>query len=402
MISKITQSVFGFRKRFFILMSEFKLNPNHSLFTKHFISLYKKKSLLKPGKNIIFYILSLIYGGLTTIRNCFFDWGILKQHSFDLPVISIGNLAVGGTGKTPHTEFLIRLLSEKFRTAVLSRGYRRKTTNFVLADTNSTAQSIGDEPFQIFSKFQNVTVAVDEKRVRGIQNLLKIHPDVQVIILDDGFQHRPIKPGLSILLTDYTNLYADDYMLPYGTLREYKTNSKRTDMVVVTKCPEEIQPDECKSIAAKLALKSHQQLFFSTFEYRQIYPVFPEVIRKPVAEITSETAVLLVTGIVKPQPILDWLKKKTQKVKTRFYPDHHDFDKKDISEIEKDFIDIQGDKLILTTEKDAARLKSNPDLTEKIMKSLYALPLEVKILNNEQDIFIQKIQDYVRKNSGNC
>ena len=358
--------------------------------------------MAKPHKNIVFYLLSVLYGIVTETRNRMFDRGILKQHSFDLPVISIGNLAVGGTGKTPHTEFLIRLLSEKFRTAVLSRGYRRKTTNFVLADTNSTAQSIGDEPFQIFGKFPQVTVAVDEKRVRGIQNLLKIHPDVQVIILDDGFQHRYVKPGLSILLTDYTNLYADDYMLPYGTLREYKTNSKRTDMVVVTKCPEETQPDECKSIAAKLALKSHQQLFFSTFEYGQIYPVFPEVIRKPVAEITSETAVLLVTGIVKPQPMLDWLKKNTQKVKTRFYPDHYDFDKKDISEIEKDFIDIQGDKLILTTEKDAARLKSNPDLTEKIMKSLYALPLEVKILNNEQDIFIQKIQDYVRKNSGNC
>ena len=358
--------------------------------------------MLKPGKNIIFYILSLIYGSLTTIRNCFFDWGILKQHSFDMPVISIGNLAVGGTGKTPHTEFLIRQLSEKFRTAVLSRGYRRKTTNFVLADTNSTAQSIGDEPFQIFGKFPQVTVAVDEKRVRGIQNLLKIHPDVQVIILDDGFQHRYVKPGLSILLTDYANLYTDDYMLPYGTLREFKTNSKRADMVVITKCPEETQPDECKSIAAKLALKPHQKLFFSTFKYGQIYPVLPEVIRKPMPEIRSETAVLLVTGIVKPQPMLDWLKKKTQKVKTRFYPDHHDFDKKDISEIEKDFIDIQGDKLILTTEKDAARLKSNPDLTEKIKKSLYALPLEVKILNNEQDIFIQKIQDYVRKNSGNC
>ena len=355
-----------------------------------------------PDKNIVFYLLSLLYGIVTEVRNRMFDWGVLKQHSFDLPIISIGNLAVGGTGKTPHTEFLIQHLSEQFQIAVLSRGYRRETAGFVLADKSSTAQSIGDEPFQLFSKFPDVGVAVDEKRVRGIENLLKTKPDIQVIMLDDAFQHRHVRPGLSILLTDYANLYTDDFMLPYGTLREYRKNSKRADMVVVTKCPEDIQPDEYKSIAWKLKLRQHQQLFFSAFEYGQIYPVFPEVIRKPMPEIRSETAVLLVTGIVKPQPMLDWLKKKTQKVKTKFYPDHHPFNKKDISEIEKDFIDLRGDKLILTTEKDAARLKSNPDLTEKIMKSLYALPLEVKILNNEQDIFIQKIQDYVRKNSGNC
>ena len=354
-----------------------------------------------PDKNIVFYLLSLLYGIVTEVRNRMFDWGVLKQHSFDLPIISIGNLAVGGTGKTPHTEFLIRQLSEKFKTAVLSRGYRRETKGFVLADESITAQSIGDEPFQLFSKFPDVGVAVDEKRVRGIENLLKTKPDIQVIMLDDAFQHRHVRPGLSILLTDYANLYTDDFMLPYGTLREYRKNSKRADMVVVTKCPEDIQPDEYKSIAWKLKLRQHQQLFFSAFEYGQIYPVFPEMIRKPMPEITSDIAVLMFTGIVKPELMLNWLKKNTQKVKTRFYPDHHHFDKKDIAEIEKDFIDLQGDKLILTTEKDAARLKSNPHLTDKMKKNLYALPLEVKILNNEQDRFIQKIQDYVRKNSGN-
>lgn len=354
-----------------------------------------------PDKNIVFYLLSLLYGIVTEVRNRMFDWGVLKQHSFDLPIISIGNLAVGGTGKTPHTEFLIRQLSEKFKTAVLSRGYRRETAGFVLADKNSTAKTIGDEPFQLFSKLPDVAVAVDEKRVRGIENLLKTKPDIQVIMLDDAFQHRHVRPGLSILLTDYANLYTDDFMLPYGALREYRKNSKRADMVVVTKCPEDIQPDEYKSIAWKLKLRQHQQLFFSAFEYGQIYPVFPEMIRKPMPEITSETAVLMFTGIVKPELMLNWLKKNTQKVKTRFYPDHHHFDKKDIAEIEKDFIDLQGDKLILTTEKDAARLKSNPHLTDKMKKNLYALPLEVKILNNEQDRFIQKIQDYVRKNSGN-
>ena len=355
----------------------------------------------QPHKNIVFYFLSLVYGIITEFRNWFFDIGILPGKSFSLPIISIGNLAVGGTGKTPHTEFLIKHLSEEFKTAVLSRGYRRKTTGFVLANKNSSAQSIGDEPYQIFSKFPDMTVAVDEKRVRGIENLLKTKSETQVIFLDDAFQHRHVKPGLSIMLTDYANLYTDDFMLPYGTLREYKTNSKRADIVVVTKCPEDFHFDDCKAIAGKLKLRQHQQLFFSTFVYGQIYPIFPELISKPILDITSQMAVLLVTGIVKPQPMLNWLKKKTQNVKTKFYPDHHNFNERDILNIENDFINLQGNKLILTTEKDAARIKSNAYLSDQIRKNLYALPLEVKILNNEQDIFIQKIQDYVRKNSGN-
>jgi len=357
--------------------------------------------LPKPDRNIVFYVFSLIYGGLTAIRNGLFDWGILNQRSFDLPVISIGNLAVGGTGKTPHTEFIIQQLSKNFKIAVLSRGYKRATKGFVLADKNCTAKTIGDEPYQLFGKFPAITVAVDEKRVRGVEQLLKQKPDTELILLDDAFQHRHIKPGLSVLLTDFSKLYTDDFMLPYGSLREYPKNSNRANMIIVTKCPENIKAEDSKTIADKLKPAEHQSLFFSTFDHGKIHPVYPDIIGKPATEINNTTSVLLLTGIENPQPMLEWVQKKTLRVTTKFFPDHHDFSVNDITDIEQDLAVLKDDKFILTTEKDAARLKSNPYLTAAIKENLYTLPLEVKILNNEQNTFIQKIQDYVSKNSGN-
>ncbi len=358
-------------------------------------------ALIKVNKNIIFKVFSLIYGAVTEIRNSFFDLGILKTKSFDLPIISIGNLAVGGTGKTPHTEFLIQQVSKNFKIAVLSRGYKRETRGFVLADKNSTAKTIGDEPYQLFGKFPAITVAVDEKRVRGVEQLLKQKPDTELILLDDAFQHRYIKPGLSVLLTDFSKLYTDDFMLPYGSLREYPKNSYRADIIIVTKCPENMKAEDCKDITNKLKPAKHQSLFFSAFNYGKIYPVYPDIISKPAMEINNATSVLLLTGIENPQPMLEWVQKKTSRVTTKFFPDHHDFSVNDITDIEKDFAVLKEGKFILTTEKDAARLKSNPYLTATIKENLYALPLEVKILNNEQDTFIKKIQDYVSKNSGN-
>ena len=357
--------------------------------------------MAKPHKNIVFYLLSVLYGIVTEARNRMFDRGILKQHSFDLPIISIGNLAVGGTGKTPHTEFIIQQLSKNIKIAVLSRGYKRATKGFVLAGKESTAKTIGDESFQIFSKFPEVTVAVDEKRVRGIGRLMEQCPEIKAIILDDAYQHRHVKAGLSVLLTDYSALYADDFILPYGNLREHKNNSNRADIIVVTKCPDEIQHEEFSKIEQKLNPATHQQLFFSRFEYGNIYPVFSEGKNLSLEKTGEGMAILLVTGIVSPTPLLNYLKNFTTKITTKFFPDHHDFSKNELYDIEKEFEKMTGFKIILTTEKDAARLKSNPYLTEKLKKNLYALPLEVKISNNEQDKFIQKIQDYVRKNSGN-
>ena len=355
--------------------------------------------MAKPNKNIVYYVLSLLYGNVTEIRNRMFDKGILKSKSFDVPVISVGNLAVGGTGKTPHTEFLLQNLSNKFKMAVLSRGYRRTTKGFVLADKNSSAATIGDESFQIYSKFPNVTVAVDEKRAHGIEEILKLKTDTELIILDDAFQHRYVKPGLSILLTDYSNLYVNDSMMPYGNLREWKSNSRRADFVLVTKCPPETQNSDFKIIKQKLSLKQHQKLFFSAFEYGEIYPVFGK--NGEITEIDAETTVFLLTGIVKPQPMADYLLNFTEKTMPYFFPDHHDFTPNELEEMDRHFEKIKGKKLILTTEKDAARLKSIDFLSERIKENLFALPLEVKILNNEQDIFIQKIENYVRENSRN-
>ncbi len=353
----------------------------------------------KPHRNIALYPISLLYGVITGVRNFLFNKKMLRSVGFETPVISVGNLAVGGTGKTPHTEFILRNLGKKYKLAVVSRGYKRATKGFILADKESSAVKIGDEPYQIYSKFPDVKVAVDEKRVHGIRQLLKLFPDTEAIILDDAFQHRYVKPGLSILLTDFSNLYSDDVMLPYGTLREWKHNSKRADIILVTKCPAGVQKTDFNLISDKLGIKPHQELFFSSFEYRKIYPVFPGFAHAKL--IDTETSVLLITGIVKPEPIVGHLQNFTKNIQPYFFPDHHEFTKNELEKIEKEFECLIGNKIIITTEKDAARFKSNAYLSNLLMQNLYALPLEVKILNNEQDIFIQKIENYVRNNSTN-
>lgn len=355
--------------------------------------------MAKPHKNSAYYLLSLLYGGVTEFRNFLFDRKILRSVKFDMPIICVGNLAVGGTGKTPHVEFLLRILNKNHTTAVLSRGYKRLTKGFILADEKSDAKQIGDEPFQIFSKFPETRVAVDEKRVHGVQELLSQSPDTEVIILDDAFQHRHIQAGLNILLTDYNLLFTDDSMLPYGTLREFPKNSKRADIIIVTKCPADFQPSDKNVFRKKLGLNASQELYFSTYEYGVVYPVFNN---NPISlKINTEMTVLLITGIENPEPMRQYLKKTTNIVIDFRFPDHHDFSENDLHEIDKKFQEMQGEKIILTTEKDAARLKSNPSVSEMIKNNIFALPLEVKILNNEEEKFINKIYDYVRKNSTN-
>lgn len=351
--------------------------------------------MAKPHKNIVFYLLSLLYAGVTQLRNLLFDKKILRSVKFSVSVIGVGNLAVGGTGKTPHTEFLLRILKD-YRTAVLSRGYKRHTRGFVLAGEKSDAGHIGDEPFQIFSKFPKTVVAVDEKRVHGVEELMKRFPETEIIILDDAFQHRHIQAGLNILLTDYKLLFTNDNMLPYGTLRELPKNSERADVVVITKCPAGADLDESR-YRRQLNLLSHQELYFSAFEYGSICPVFPD---NPVSvRLNSEVTVLLVTGIENPEPMSQYLKQTVGSFVELTFPDHHNFSKRDLGEIEKKFYEITGEKFILTTEKDAARLKSNRFVSEAIKNNIFALPLEVKILNDKHEKFIHKIYDYVRKNS---
>jgi len=359
-----------------------------------------KLILQKTWRRILLAPFSLIYGSITTIRNWLFDKEILSSKTFDLPIISIGNLAVGGTGKTPHVEFLLSFLKHDLKMAVLSRGYKRKTK-----DSESTYNEIGDEPYQIAAKNLDVIVAVDEKRVHGVNQLIAQFPELQTIILDDAFQHRQIKPGLSILLTDINNMYTSDSHLPGGNLRERRNGALRADMIVITKCPLDLKPIEIRLIEKDFTLKPYQSLFFSSFEYSEIQPVFPELIIEKwnFSKISNlDTSVLLITGIVSPLAILEHIQNYTNKVEKIFYPDHYSFQKSDFIKIEKLFLNIQTQfKLIIVTEKDAARLISNPNLPATLKPYLYVIPIKVKILNNQEEVFKQKIINYVTEDSRN-
>lgn len=348
------------------------------------------------------YPLSWLYGLGVCLRNKLFDWGWLRSKSFDVPVICVGNLAVGGTGKTPHTEYLIKLLlREKLHVATLSRGYKRKSKGYVLATPGSDARQIGDEPYQIKNKFPDVRVAVDEDRCHGIGQLLKLdNPPVDAVLLDDAYQHRYVKAGLNILLTDFHRLLCDDILLPAGRLREPASGKHRAQIVIVTKCPETIKPIDFNIIAKRLHLFPYQQLYFSGFRYGKLMPLFPE--KAGSRTLKKDGQVLLVTGIASPAPLVQEVEKHAAHVRLLAFDDHHDFSPKDLQQVEEQFLQLEdGKRLIITTEKDAARLKSHPALSEALKPHIYVLPIEIEFLQNQQDIFNQNIIGYVRKDSRN-
>jgi len=349
--------------------------------------------------------LSLIYGLVTGLRNWLFDQEILKSTSFEIPIISVGNIAVGGTGKTPHAEFILSVLQSEWKLALLSRGYKRLTKGFRLATNDVSNLTIGDEPFQIFSKFPNVAVAVDEKRVNGVKKLQELIPDLQAIVLDDAFQHRYIQAGLSILLTDYSNLYSRDYVMPVGDLREWKSASKRADIVVVTKCPIDIKPIDLRVIETELNIENNQCLFFSSFIYDELIPVFPDSIDEILTynQLQKDSiSVLLVAGIVSPEPIMENLRKYNLNFTTLIFPDHYTFQVKDFLSIQKKYDALNTDKkIILLTEKDAARIVANPSFPASLKSSIYAIPIRVQILQNKETIFNQKLKNYVVENTRN-
>ncbi|HLP05490.1 MAG TPA: tetraacyldisaccharide 4'-kinase [Paludibacter sp.] len=356
-------------------------------------------------KYIFLYPLSLIYGLVVGIRNFFFDKGILPTTGFGIPVISVGNLAVGGTGKTPHTEYILSLLEGEYKLAVLSRGYKRKTRGFYLADSQSGYSTLGDEASQVHRKFPHVAVAVDEKRVRGINNLAKLVDDLGVVVLDDAFQHRYVQPGLSILLTDYANLYSHDHLLPAGRLREWSGGSKRADLIVVTKCPDEIKPIDMRLIETELKPENNQLLFFSRYVYDELAPLFPEAILLKHTYGTLrdlQAHVLLVAGIVSPRPIIEQLETYTQAIQSLLFNDHHDFKPRDFLAMQAAFDKIDSEsKIILLTEKDAARIISNPAYPEELKPYTFVVPIRVEILNGKETLFTQKIKSYVVENSRN-
>ncbi|RZK11964.1 MAG: tetraacyldisaccharide 4'-kinase [Flavobacterium sp.] len=311
---------------------------------------------------------SILYGFITSFRNFLFDKKILKSYSFDLPIIAVGNLSVGGTGKTPQIEYLIRLLSDNYKVATLSRGYKRKSEGFVLADKNANAEILGDEPFQFYQKFPNVQVAVDANRKNGIEQLLNQNTKPEIILLDDAFQHRKVTAGFYILLTAYNDLYADDFILPTGNLRESRSGAKRANIIIVTKCPATISPEEQKSIRSKLKLAQNQELYFTYIDYDTA--IYSEEKQLQVSDI-KEVDKLLLAGIAKPQPFFKHLKKKNDEVLV--FPDHHHFSEKDILEIKNK----AQKKIIITTEKDYVRLKG-----QLPKEQLFYLPIKSSFVSN--------------------
>ena len=344
----------------------------------------------------------MIYGFIAGFRNLLFNWHILAQTQFKIPVITIGNITVGGTGKTPHVEYLIKLLNKNFNIAVLSRGYKRKTSEFILASASSGVSEIGDEPKQIKLKFPNIKVAVSGDRVQGIRKLLSVYPDLDAIILDDGYQHRYVKPGLSILLIDYNRPLSTDHLLPFGNLRECQSETRRAHIVIVTKTPENIKPIERRIFIKDLHLFPYQFLYFTSFTYPPPVAVFKKVSHQKIDyEFIKKNhiAVILVTGIANPGPLLIFLKKYAAGTDHIQFPDHHDFSLKDMERIMRHFLLLHAKhKIIVTTEKDAVKLREIEGIDNKLKQYFYYIPVEVKFIDNDVKRFNRDILDYVGKN----
>ncbi len=351
----------------------------------------KKRGLLKELCDII-----NPYCWITAIRNRLFDYGLIKSHKFETPTICIGNISVGGTGKTPHTEYLIRLLKDKFKIAVLSRGYGRKSKGYILANNNATAEIIGDEPLQIKNKFPNINVAVCEKRVAGIENICKELNETKVILLDDAFQHRHVKAGMNIVLIDSTNPIWQDCILPFGHMRESDKGIRRADIVIITKCDNitDAQKEFCQNYIKEI---KDIPVFFSRMQYGELYPLF----RCSTKKATADTEVLVVTGIAHPEPLGHEIERRFGKTIAMRYADHHNFTINDLKKLEQQYNNIENeDKIIITTEKDAARILQHPGTPQVVKENIYVLPIEVDILN-EKELFNKIILDYVTENSRN-
>ena len=360
------------------------------------------QSLIKINKWL--YPASWIYGAGVWLRNKLFDWGVYKERSFHVPVICIGNITVGGTGKTPHTEYLIRLLQKHFQVAVLSRGYKRKSKGFVLAKPDSSFKKIGDEPFQMKQKYPKIHMAVDSNRCHGIEELCKesVAAGTEVILLDDAFQHRYVKAGLNILLVDYNRLICEDTLLPAGRLREPESAKYRAQIVIVTKCPKDMNPMDFRVLHKQMELYAFQQLYFTSLNYGKLHPLFNGGKDYSLTHINNSVHILLVTGIASPKRLENDLSHYNKNIHPLTFSDHHEFSAKDIQKIKEAFEKLpEGKRMIITTEKDAVRMQANSYLDESVKPYIYVLPIEVTFLQNQEETFNQSIIEYVRKNPRN-
>ena len=348
--------------------------------------------LLKPIR-ILLFPFSLVYALLVIIRNWCYDRRLLHSTSFNLPIICVGNLAVGGTGKSPMVEQLIRLLKDHYPIAVLSRGYRRKTKGYALADDRMSALDIGDEPMQFHRKFPDVAIAVGEERIVAIPQLLHDRPETRAIILDDAFQHRAVRAGLNILLTDYSNLFTRDWWLPSGDLRDAPSSYKRADIIIVTKCPEDLSEEQRRSVAIEIGPEKHQQLFFSAIRYGAPYHIIRQA---TTTVIDADVEVLLVSGIANPAPLKRWLHDCTRTYYEMAYGDHHIYTIDDLKAVIRRFESIAAEKkIIVTTEKDAVRLvKFRQELEQYPM---YVLPITPLFLFGDDGRFKAGIFKFINE-----
>ena len=354
---------------------------------------------MNSGLKILLMPIAFLYGIITFLRNCLYDWRILKEKRFDIHTIGVGNLAVGGAGKTPLVEYLIRLLAnDDTRIATLSRGYKRKTNGFVLADQNSTAEDIGDEPLIYKTKY-NVQVAVDTSRVNGIKNLIALRENApKVILLDDVFQHRSVRCGLNIVVSDYNNLYYNDTMLPAGTLREFKSGIIRADLIIISKTPERTSPVEIRNILKDVNPKAHQRVFFSYLKYGELYSLSNEHTKLDTLNDLFRFRVISFAGIANAQPMVNYLKEYAAEVRHLPFPDHHEYILKDLEDIERYYNSFEGgNKIMVTTEKDLMRLKNHSvwDIAKRM--NIYILPVEITFKDKEEELN-ELILKYVRAN----
>jgi tetraacyldisaccharide 4'-kinase len=341
--------------------------------------------------------LSFLYGLVVFIRNLLYDFKLFSVTSFDTPIISVGNLTSGGTGKTPHVDFLVTLLMKDKNIAILSRGYGRKTKGFIIASISSSASEIGDESKQYQTKFPNITVAVSESRVLGVQEILNRQPAVNLILLDDAFQHRAIQPGLSILLIDYKDVFQTNFLLPAGSLREWPCGARRADCIIITKTPEAFPPELEKQALENIKIRPHQKIYFSYIQYGN--PVALADNRSPAQKMAyyseNKYAILMLTGIAKPEPLITYLKSFSMDLETAIFPDHHEFTKKEIEAVITSFTKIKNPKkIIVTTQKDAMRLMK-PEFASLQSLPIFYIPIEIRFHERHATAFNEEVFKFV-------
>jgi len=338
---------------------------------------------------------AFLFGLIVALRNWMYEKGILKGYRFDLPIISVGNLSVGGTGKSPMVLYLTKLLKEDYRTAIMSRGYKRKTSGLVLANINSTVNEIGDEPLLFKLKHPEITVAVHESRAEGIPELLMKKPNLQTILLDDAFQHLSLEPGLNILLSNYHNPFYEDYLMPAGRLREFPSGYQRADIIIVTKCPIDLSESEKQSIQKKINPKPNQNVYFSYLDYG-----YPYKFGEPTETISLDinSTALVFCGIASTLPLEKHLLTKVEAVVRQYYPDHHRYSNDDLTNMLSSFKNIESDnKIIITTEKDAMRLLEHKHWLKINNVPLYVLPVEIAFFEADKNAFENEVIDFVQQ-----